>query len=504
MSADFAASREQFDQLLGFLNGADAAAMAHAHLEEQLSSRGRALLKLLLQDHLDLRASRERPQPGPVTGADTVTRTRIETGHQRGLATVFGPVTVTRIGYRAPGADNLYPADAALNLPEEKHSHGLRQLAAIEAPRGSYDDAADAITRATGQHVGKRQVEQLAQRAAIDFDDFYTHRQPPADESGNTDDSGTTDLLVLSCDGKGVVMRPEALRPATSAAAAKSRPKLRTRLSPGEKRHRKRIAEVGAVYDAAPAPRTPADNQPTPDSAHADPAPRPVTTGKWLTASIVEDAASVIAQVFDEADRRDPTRQRTWIALVDGNNHQIEQIEDEAADRRMPVPILIDFIHVLEYLWKAAWSLHTEGDPAAEIWVRRHANDILNGKARNTAANIRSAATRAGLARDERTGADTCATYLTNKHRYLNYPKALQQGWPIATGVIEGACRHLVNDRMDITGARWGLTGAEAILKLRAIHSNGDWDQYWTYHLSQEQHRIHETRYANDIIPQAA
>src|SRR5664279_6328641 len=121
--------------------------MAHAHLEEHLSSRGRELLKRLLQDHLDLRASREQPQPGPVTGADTLTRTRLETGHQRGLATVFGPVTVTRIGYRAPGAGNLYPADAALNLPEEKHSHGLRQLAAIEAPRGSYDDAADAISR---------------------------------------------------------------------------------------------------------------------------------------------------------------------------------------------------------------------------------------------------------------------------------------------------------------------------------------------------------------------
>src|SRR5664279_3033069 len=202
VSADFTASREQFDQLLGFLNGTDAAAMAHAHLEEHLSSRGRELLKLLLQDHLDLRASRERPQPGPVTGADTVPRTRIETGHQRGLATVFGPVTVTRIGYRAPGADNLYPADAALNLPAEKHSHGLRQLAAIEAPRGSYDDAAAAITRATGQQIGKRQVQQLAQRAAIDFDSFYTHRQPPArhDDDG---DNVPTRVLVLSCDGKG-------------------------------------------------------------------------------------------------------------------------------------------------------------------------------------------------------------------------------------------------------------------------------------------------------------
>jgi len=509
VSADFAGSREQFDQLLGFLDGTDAAAMAHAHLEEQLSSRGRQLLKLLLQDHLDLRASREQPQPAPVTGADTVTRTRIETGHQRGLATVFGPVTVTRIGYRAPGADNLYPADAALNLPEEKHSHGLRQLAAIEAPRGSYDDAAAAITRATGQQIGKRQVQQLAQRAAVDFDSFYTHRQPPArhrdgDGDHGDGDHGATQVLVLSCDGKGVVMRSDALRAATAQAAANSTPKLTTRLSPGEKRNRKRVAEVGAVYDVTPAPRTPADILPAPGSDTPEPAPGPVSTGKWLTASITDDAAAVIGQVFDEADRRDPDHARTWIALVDGNNHQIEQIEDEASDRRVPVTILIDFIHVLEYVWKAAWSLHTEGDPAAETWVRRHTIDILNGNARQTAANIRSAATRAGLGRDERAGADKCATYLTNKRRYLDYPKALKQGWPIATGVIEGACRHLVKDRMDLTGARWGLDGAEAILKLRALRSNGDWDQYWTYHLSQEQHRIHETRYANDIIPRAA
>src|SRR5664279_2132104 len=142
--------------------------------------------------------------------------------------------------------------------------------------------------------------------------------------------------------------------------------------------------------------------------------------------------------------------------------------------------------------------------PPPKPGSRRHTIDILNGKARQTAANIRSAATRAGLGRDERAGADKCATYLTNKRRYLNYPKALKQGWPIATGVIEGACRHLVKDRMDLTGARWGLDGAEAILKLRALRSNGDWDQYWTYHLSQEHHRIHETRYANEIIPRAA
>jgi hypothetical protein len=165
---------------------------------------------------------------------------------------------------------------------------------------------------------------------------------------------------------------------------------------------------------------------------------------------------------------------------------------------------VIDFVHVVEYLWKAAWSFHKEGDLAAEAWVRRHAQAVLDGGAKRVAATIRRAATTAGLDRAQRAGADACAKYLANKHAHLDYPTALRNGWPIATGVIEGACRHLVKDRMDLTGARWGLHGAEAILKLRALRSNDDLDEYWTYHLAQERQRVHKSRYADNQIPHAA
>ena len=129
---------------------------------------------------------------------------------------------------------------------------------------------------------------------------------------------------------------------------------------------------------------------------------------------------------------------------------------------------------------------------------------ILQGKASTVAAAIRRKATCLGLEEDERANADRAADYLLNKAPYLDYPNALAKGWPIATGVIEGACRHLVKDRMDITGARWGLDGAEAVLKLRAMRANGDFDPYWRFHLNQEHHRVHETRYATGVIPAAA
>ena len=146
---------------------------------------------------------------------------------------------------------------------------------------------------------------------------------------------------------------------------------------------------------------------------------------------------------------------------------------------------------------------HHEGDPAAETWVRKHAQTILDGNPTRVAGALRRAATIAGLDTRHRENADKCATYLTNKQTFLDYPTALKQGWPIATGIIEGACRHLVKDRMDLTGARWGLHGAEAILKLRALHSNGDFDAYWTWHLDQEQRRVHRSRYLHGALPRA-
>jgi hypothetical protein len=491
----FSCSRERFETVLAWLDGAEAGVLSHAELETRLSHDHRELFRQLVQDHLDLRALREA-KISDVCDADAVSRTYVEPGHVRTLGTVFGEVEVKRLAYRKRGRGNLHPADAVLNLPIEKYSHGLRWLAAIESSRGSFDAAVAAIGRSTGQQLGKRQVEDLASRAAVDFDAFYTQREPPVGQPG--------DVLVLSCDGKGIVMRADALRPATRRAAATTTTKLATRLSKGEKRNRKRMAEVGAVYDATPAPRTPGDVLPGHDAERRNATPGPRAHGKWLTASVVEDAATVVAQIFDEAERRDPDHARTWIALVDGNNHQINRVHAEANARQASVRIVIDFVHVLEYLWKAAWCFHTEGDPAAEAWVRRHAGTILNGGATRVAGSIRRAATRNGLDPAGRAGVDICATYLTNKRHYLDYPTALQHGWPIATGVIEGACRHLVKDRLDLTGARWGLPGAEAILKLRALHSNGDFDAYWRYHLNQERQRVHQARYANRAIPRAA
>ncbi len=490
----FGASSQRAAEMISWLAGPEAAELAHAELENQLDARGRELLRTMLQDHLSLRSLNEVRMQS-VVDSDGVAHGAVETGHRRPLATIFGTVDVERLAYRHRGHPNLHPADALLNLPEERHSHGLRRFAAVEASRGSFEEAGAALERATGQHVGKRQVENLTARGASDVEGFYEARShTPVDES---------DALVISADGKGIVMRPDSLREQTAKAAAAAANKLTTRLSKGEKRNRKRMAEVGAVYDVTPVPRSPHDVM-APKAGEEHPPEAPKAKNKWLTASVVEDASEVVGRLFDEAERRDPGHTRRWVALVDGNNHQIDRIGVEAKERGLDVTIVVDLVHVLEYLWAAAWCFFAEGDAAAEEWVRGRALSVLEGHAREVASGIRRRATAEGLTTSKRKKADEAARYLTNKSPYLDYPTALAAGWPIATGVIEGAVRHVVRDRMDVTGARWSVDGAEAVLKLRAVRSNGDFDDYWRFHLDHEHQRVHESRYDQGVIPLAA
>jgi hypothetical protein len=316
---------------------------------------------------------------------------------------------------------------------------------------------------------------------------------------------------VISVDGKGVAMRPQARR---KTRYRRVTPAFGKRLGTGEKRGVKRMAEVGVVFDALPPlqPRTPElimGQARGPDSTGPDGTPAAATQkagqvrahNRWYVTDITADRTVTIAKVFDEAHRRDPRHERTWIALADGDSHQIAAIEKEAARRQITITILIDFIHVLEYLWKVGWAFHPPRDPAIETWVTTQALAILHGNTTQVITLIKTLTKQhppqPGSEHDRLIR--TTLTYLTHKQPYLDYPQALASNWPITTGVIEGACRHLVQDRMAITGARWGLPGAEAILALRAIKTNGDLNTYWTHHLQQEHHRNHLSHYQTGL-----
>jgi hypothetical protein len=473
-------------------------------MEVLAAGRGREILRGIVQLSLNAQADAEVRVPR-VMGADGVVRARAERDHCRAVVTALGGVSVRRIAYRSgvKGARSLFPRDAVLNLPPCGYSWPLQRLAEMFARSGSYAQAREFVLAATGVSVGKRQLEQITAAAAADAERFCQDQGRPRDQAAlpvTGKDERDLPPLALSADGKGVAMRPEARRRRAKAPAQRSH-NFAKRRGTGEKGH-KRMAETGCVFDVQPSdPNGPARTpeqvmRPQPGTSKNAPA----AVNRWYTTDITAGREHTIGKIFDEADRRDPGHARTWIALVDGDIHQIGLITGQAARRGITLVILVDFIHVLEYLWKAAWCFHAPRDPAMEEWVTDQGLDILHGRTTQVITRISQLAEQ----HPPKPGGEHAKIirktlhYLNAKQPYLDYPRALAAGWPIATGVIEGACRHLVQDRMAITGARWGLHGAQAILWLRAIHASGDLDTYWNYHITQEHQRNHLSRYQQD------
>jgi hypothetical protein len=372
----------------------------------------------------------------------------------------------------------------------------VRQRVTTEAVKVSFDEVVEAVSTTTGAHVPKRQAEELVARAAMDFDAFYDQDSavPEQKESGS--------ILALRVDGKGVVMQEKDLREQIQKAAQKHRQKLASKLSKGEKKGSKRMATVAAVYTIEPFERTPEQVEASIMQRLRLVEPkRPRPEHKRVWASLQKQPSEVIDEVFEEALRRDPSQQKPWVALVDGNKTQLELLQQYARKHSIQLTIILDLMHVLSYLWKAAHVFFHEGSKESEQWVSERLLKLLSGEAILVASGIRRSATLRGLSEDERKPVDKCADYLLKYKEFLHYPTYLSNGFPICSGVIEGTCRHLINDRMDRTGARWRLVGAEAVLKLRSLYASGDLEDYWKFHEQQEQQRNHTSRYADKKLP---
>jgi hypothetical protein len=490
----FASSRRMFDSMLQSAASARTIASGHADVEAAILAQGQGLLKQLYQDHLDLRHAQERRvDVVDETGAWRTER-RVAT---RTLRSRLGDVTVTRFLYQAAGHEGRAPADAALRLCEDGFSMGVRKEVARLCASDAFAPAVETLERLTGVHVAHRQAEELARRAANDVCRFYSELppEPEADEG----------LLVLSFDAAGIVMRRESLRAATRKKAenepteAKFPPKLKS----GKKPNRKRMAQVGAVYTVAPFVRTADDIvgeleslTPSPDDRTRPLRPRPLN--KRLYASIARSPADVIADGFRDALARDPERQRRWVVLLDGNADQLQAVSREARRIGVEITIVADLIHLIEYLWPAAYCFHAAGSDEARDWVVARVRALLEGADPvQVAAGMRRSATRRDVF--PRSAVDRCAEYMHTLAPYMRYGEALRDGLPIATGVIEGACRHLVRRRLDIGGARWTTEGAEAILLLRAVVLSGEFDDYWAFHEAQVFHRTHAVKYRGAV-----
>ena len=490
----FEPATETFKALTKRMTDPEAIRAVFDVVTREVDTMGEELKRQLLQAHASIRDQQEVRVA--VTDAEGLTRTRARRW-PRTVMTRFGSIVVWRLLYQRDGRDACAPLDAQMGLPSESFTLDVREEVARQAVIGSYDQAVEMLKRCTSAKVAKRQAEELTARAASDFCEFYNTRGREKED--------TCALLVLTFDGAGVRTRLESLRPVTRKLAehkAGEPKRWPAKLAPGKKKSSKRMAQVAAVYSVAPHVRTvndvcstlwtPAENDDRPPTTR----PRPINKRVWASAE--REVPTVIAEAIDEALTRDPAQQRRWIVLIDGHEYQRECVERELKKRGISATIIVDLIHVLGYLWGAANRFHVKDGKEAQSWVIERARALMQGVSPSEVARgIRQSATKRKLSK--RQAVDDCADYLINNGKWMSYREALELGFPIATGVIEGACKHLVKNRMDLGGAKWHLVGAEVVLCLRSLLLSGDWKEYWAFHEQQEMKRVHAARYAGEV-----
>lgn len=464
----------EFAQLESWLASATAGQLPLNCIEAEQHSRGREVQRLLLQSHLDQRGDGD---VGPILRISRPDGDRIYSHRRlrpRSITTIFGTVELMRMGYSRRGAPSIYPLDQLLALPARSFSYELQRRLVKAAVLNPFHEAVASIAELTAVSVPKRCLEQMVLEAAHDFDTFYQQRIPEPAEGP---------ILVAAVDCKGIPMvKPGGAQPAV-------------RLTKGQKANRKRMATVAAVFTRQPWVRTPEQvvkslfrTNSSKDTAAPSP-PRPENKRVW--ASLTKGKTAVIQEVAEEMQRRDPTAARTRLALTDG-----ERALQIRVDRTLAVTLILDLIHVLDKLWKAAYVFHQEGSLEAELWVLDRVYRVLSGEVSQVVKGIRQSITKRDLSGHKRTTLRRVADYLYRNRGRMRYDEYLAKGWPIASGAVEGACKNLIKDRMERSGMRWTESMAEAVVKLRAIYLSGDFDRYWSFHLAQEQRRLFPDQWA--------
>jgi hypothetical protein len=460
--------RQEFEALLASVTGpatrdATADAVERA-LFRRLLALGAGLLRLFL-----LTRAAARP-PGPVLAPDG-TPLRYHDRRPVRYYSVFGKLVFARHAFTAPGQRVVCPLDAALGLPARCYSDLLREWAAYGAADGAYREAQGVLGRILGLPLSVQALETCAGEDAADVAAFYARPvAPPVPVPLGA-------ILVAQADGKGVPIR---------RAPGAAPPRRGKGQPPGTKKE----AIVTSLYTVAPHRRTAgevlaallrergAGDPPAPQH------PRPLAKEVHAT---LDGKEAALARLAARAAQHDGAHIRQRVALTDG----AEPLQ-RAMQAHLPGHTLIlDIIHAAEHLWAAANALLGERHPERAAWVRARLGQLLAGEAAAVVAALEEAALGPALAAAPRKVLAQTAAYYRRNLPYMRYDDYLARGWPIGTGVVEGACGHLVKDRMEQAGMRWTPEGAQAVLDLRAVRLNGDWDDYWAFH----QHHHQQRRY---------
>src|SRR5215207_7404840 len=459
--------QHEFQNLLTYVTGPDARSQTAYTVELTLFRRllalGAALLRLFFVTRAVVRPAE------PVTAPDG---TRLTCHDQRPTIyySVFGKVSFARHYFTAPGQSGICPLDAELSLPAHCYSDLLREWAVYGTTDESYRESQTVLDRILGLSLSVQALETCAAEAGADVTPFYEQPAEPMAEAP----LGT--ILVVQADGKGVPM----VQPPTQ--------RLPVRLGKGQKRGKKKEAVVTGLYTIAPYPRTPQEVVAAllQEPGGPEPAGRPRPEGKELRATL-EGKAVAMSRLAQRVAQREGPHIQQRVALTDGAEALQQQLVRHVPEHTL----VLDIIHATEYLWDTATALLGETHPQRPAWVRAYLEPLLAGQTDAVITALAAEGKDPTCTGTQRHVVRRTVGYYRRNRPYMHYDEYLARGWPIGTGVVEGACGHLVKDRMEQSGMRWTTGGAQVVLDLRAVRINGHWEAYWQFHRHQQHQRLY-------------
>ena len=467
----FLKSRQQLQTLHAYVEEASSQGERIDKVERELFSQLLLIGHTLLEGFV---AAQGVGDEGPALQQEERTLQRSEEVQERRYLSIFGELLIARYVYAAGEKQKTAaPLDARLSLPADEFSYVLADWLQRLCVKESFREGISSLRELLGVAPSQRAAEQMNQRLSRFAEPFHLNQAPPpADEEG--------ELLVATADGKGVPMRRPLLE----------RVRTGPRRGKGEKANKKQMAYVGAVYSIDRYRRTPddvLDELQRRQRRQDRPAPQHKQVWAEMTRVLEGESCSGRERLFVEmactCQQRDPQRQKILVCLLDGEAG-LWSMQAEWLNRSVGI---LDIFHVLERVWLVAHCLHPEKSRAAEDYVSHHLRMLLEGKVGAVIGNFRRLLNTGQVRGSQRNKVQAAITYYQNNRRHMHYDEYLAAGYPIGSGVAEGACRHLVKDRLEQTGMRWTVNGAQAMLHTRSLYLNGQWDELQEYRIQTEQ-----------------
>jgi hypothetical protein len=470
--------RQEFEMLLDFVTGEQAQEATADQIERSLFKLllvvGAKLLTLFFVMRSEA-CSRESIQ---TTAGQSLP---YERDTKRTYYSIFGKLPLYRPYFYKQGGGSEIPLDAALGLGEDSYSDLLREVSDYLGVYNVYHKTSDVLCRLLGLNLSIGAIESNIADDAADVESYYAQKPPPnpAEEA---------EILVVQADGKGVPMVLE--EPAEA----------QIRLGKGQKRGRKKEAMVTSIYTIASNPRTPQSvvdsffqQNPTDTSQkNKTNCCRPQHKHIWGT---LDGKDAALERLAKQVAVREGQHILSRVALCDG----YEPLQTRITAQFPDFTLILDFIHADEYLWDVANALLGENNPQRLEWMAEYTLKILSSQTEQVITTFQQMAQDEQYTLTQRTQLEKTANYFQRNLPYMDYGTYLKRGWPIASGVIEGACRHFVKDRCELSGMRWTQTGVENLLRLRAVAENGDWEEYHQFRKHQRHTRLYDQPYPEQI-----